>query len=206
MSNAFQRVAKAIATDLSGLSSSEVETLIGLLRKSQPLLLLPNHSITVDYSASVEQLIEAGKYGWSNDDITSHNFPSFERGTAQVVVYLVNFNSDISIVKTLSGNWIVKVCALLRSKSFWLSVLLSLTSSAGTALLLLTPPGATFLAGSTCLFLTAAGGCTVTSASIVGMMIGVWVVSLPLCASKSLSLLASRFNREAFLLCLYLKV
>lgn len=96
MSNAFQRVAKAIATDLSGLSSSEVETLIGLLRKSQPLLLLPNHSITVDYSASVEQLVEAGKYGWSNDDITSHNFPSFERGMAQVVVYLVNFNSDIS--------------------------------------------------------------------------------------------------------------
>lgn len=96
MTSPFQRVAKAIASDLPGLSTSEADTLIGLLRQGQPQPQFPSYPVNVDYSASVEQLIKNGKYDWFNDDITGRNFPSSEKGTAQVVVYLVNFDHDIS--------------------------------------------------------------------------------------------------------------
>jgi hypothetical protein len=96
MTSPFQRVAKAIASDLPGLSPSEADTLIGLLRQGQPQPPFPSYPVNVDYSASVEQLIKAGKYDWFNDDITGRNFPSSEKGTAQVIVYLVNFDRDIS--------------------------------------------------------------------------------------------------------------
>lgn len=96
MTSPFQRVAKAIASDLPSLSPSEADTLIGLLRQGQPQPPFPSYPVNVDYSASVEQLIKVGKYDWFNDDIKGGNFPSSEKGTAQVLVYLVNFDRDIS--------------------------------------------------------------------------------------------------------------
>src|SRR5258706_591723 len=104
MTSPFQRVAKAIASDLPSFSASEADTLIGLLRQGQPQPPFPGYPVNVDYSASLEQLVKAGKYDWFNDDITGRNFPSSEKGTAQVLVYLVNFNRDINsedVVKEL---------------------------------------------------------------------------------------------------------
>ena len=55
------------------------------------------YDVTVNYDLTVEQLIQAGKYDWVNDDITYSHFPSTEEGgKAQVVIFLVNFNHAIS--------------------------------------------------------------------------------------------------------------
>lgn len=56
----------------------------------------PAYKVVVDYDLTVEQLITAGQYDWFNDDITSRNFPSKEKDVAAVLIYLVNFDYDIS--------------------------------------------------------------------------------------------------------------
>ena len=99
MSNpAYQQVAKVIVDKAGNLSESERKALKGLLDgfDGQPQLPFPCYTVTVDYSASVEQMIKAGKFDWFNDDVTSRHFPSNEKGVAEVLVYLVNFNRDIS--------------------------------------------------------------------------------------------------------------
>jgi len=52
--------------------------------------------VSVDYGRSVEDGVEAGQYDWSNSDITSRNFPTKRKGTAEVAVELVHFNRCIS--------------------------------------------------------------------------------------------------------------
>ncbi|KKT48899.1 MAG: hypothetical protein UW41_C0016G0036 [Candidatus Collierbacteria bacterium GW2011_GWC2_44_18] len=99
MSNpAYQQVAKVIVDKAGNLSEAERKALRGLLDgfDGQPQLSFPCYTVTVDYSASVEQMIKAGKFDWFNDDVTSRHFPSNEKGVAEVLVYLVNFNRDIS--------------------------------------------------------------------------------------------------------------
>ena len=99
MSNpAYQQVAKVIVDKAGNLSEAERKALRGLLDgfDGQPQLSFPWYTVTVDYSASVEQMIKAGKFDWFNDDVTSRHFPSNEKGVAEVLVYLVNFNRDIS--------------------------------------------------------------------------------------------------------------
>lgn len=96
--SAYQQVAKVIADKAGDLSESERKALKGLLDgyNDQPQLPFPGYTVAVNYGQTVEQLIKAGKYDWFNDDVTSRNFPSNEKGVAEVLVYLVNFNYDIS--------------------------------------------------------------------------------------------------------------
>lgn len=55
-----------------------------------------SYHVTVDYSRSVEQLVNDGKYDWSNSSITGGNFPSTEKGKTQVEIYLVSFDHYVS--------------------------------------------------------------------------------------------------------------
>jgi len=48
--------------------------------------------VTVNYDLSVEAAVKAGKYDWSDDDITSRNSRSNHKGTADVEITLVHFN------------------------------------------------------------------------------------------------------------------
>ena len=68
--------------------------IVGLVGGPGPAF--PSHSVVVDYNLTVERLIRDGRYDWVNSDITSHNFPSSEKGKAAVDVFLVNFDRNIS--------------------------------------------------------------------------------------------------------------
>ena len=49
------------------------------------------YPVIVIYGASVEEMVKLGQYGWSNEDITSNNFPTNREGTIDVVVELIHF-------------------------------------------------------------------------------------------------------------------
>mgnify|MGYP001599690501 FL=1 len=68
--------------------------IVGLIRGPQPDY--PSFFVTVDYGQTVEQLIRNGRYDWVNSDINGRNFPSSERGRAQIDIFLLNFDHDIS--------------------------------------------------------------------------------------------------------------
>ncbi len=48
--------------------------------------------VTVDYNLTIEEMVAAGKYDWSNSAISSKHFPSGGKGTSQVQIELVHFN------------------------------------------------------------------------------------------------------------------
>jgi hypothetical protein len=52
--------------------------------------------VVVNYNRTIEQLVKAGKYDWSNPDITSKNFPSNKKGNAQVSIQLVHFDRTMT--------------------------------------------------------------------------------------------------------------
>ena len=54
------------------------------------------YPVTVDYSQTLDQMIEAGKYDCWNDSITAENFPIEGNGTVNTEVVLVHFDRDIS--------------------------------------------------------------------------------------------------------------
>ncbi len=60
------------------------------------LFVFGSYPVTVNYDLTVEQLVKAGKYVWSDGDVTSKNFPSTETGQAEVMIYLVTPRYDIS--------------------------------------------------------------------------------------------------------------
>lgn len=93
----FQCILKVIADKGSTLSDAQRDILAGAIRQGQPTQLsYPAYKVSVNYDQTVEQFIKAGKYDWFNDDVTSLHFPSNEKDVAGVLVYLVNFNRDIS--------------------------------------------------------------------------------------------------------------
>jgi hypothetical protein len=53
------------------------------------------YSIRVNYDSSVEALVKAGKYDWSDSDITSRHFPSHRKGTADIEIVLVGCERDL---------------------------------------------------------------------------------------------------------------
>jgi len=98
-SNAYKQVANVILDKACNLSESEREALKGLLdgfSSDQLQISFPSYSITVNYDLSVEQLIQASMFSWFNDSVVSRHFPSSEKGVAEILVFLVNFNRDIS--------------------------------------------------------------------------------------------------------------
>lgn len=70
------------------------ETIVGLIRGPQPDY--PSYAVTVNYGQAVEQLVRSGQYGWTNDAINGRNFPSREKGQAQIDILLVTFDRNIS--------------------------------------------------------------------------------------------------------------
>jgi len=58
--------------------------------------------LSVNYRRSVEDAVKAGRYDWTKSDITSRNFPTKRKGTAEVAVELVHFNRSISTDEALS--------------------------------------------------------------------------------------------------------
>jgi hypothetical protein len=74
------------------------ESLTRILREA----LMPNdklagnsYPVTVNYDLSVEDAVEAGKYDWSNSDVSTKHFPSKRKGTAEAEIILVHFNREI---------------------------------------------------------------------------------------------------------------
>jgi len=57
------------------------------------------YPIFVNYGRSIEDGIKAGRYDWVDSDITSRNFPTKRKGTAEVAVELVCFNRCVFSTK-----------------------------------------------------------------------------------------------------------
>ena len=60
------------------------------------------YTLTINYNRSVEDGVKAGKYDWSNSDITSSHFSSEETGTKEVSIELIHFGRDMVIDEALS--------------------------------------------------------------------------------------------------------
>lgn len=60
------------------------------------------YHVMVNYNLSVKKAIKAGNYDWTNDDITSENFPTKRSGEAEVDIELVHFNRDMSTEEVLA--------------------------------------------------------------------------------------------------------
>ncbi len=54
-----------------------------------------SYPVTVNYDLSVEDSVKAGKYDWTNSDISSKNFPSKRKGTAETEIILVHLNRPV---------------------------------------------------------------------------------------------------------------
>ena len=52
-------------------------------------------TVVINYGLSVEDAVKAGKYDWSNSDISTKHFPSKRKGTAEVEIILLHFNRDM---------------------------------------------------------------------------------------------------------------
>ena len=50
---------------------------------------------TVNYDRSVADSLKAGKYDWTNSDITDENFPSTEKGKREVEFGMFHFNKTM---------------------------------------------------------------------------------------------------------------
>lgn len=55
-----------------------------------------SYAVTVDYGMNVEDAVRLGRYDWVNENITSRNFPTKRRGTAEVVVELIHLERYVS--------------------------------------------------------------------------------------------------------------
>jgi hypothetical protein len=54
------------------------------------------YPVVIDYGQTIDQMIEAGKYDYRNDNITVDNFPITGEGKVTSQLVLVHFNRDIS--------------------------------------------------------------------------------------------------------------
>lgn len=59
------------------------------------------YPLSVDYGRDVKDGVRAGRYDWTDSDITSHNFPTKQKGTAEIEVEFVHFNRYISTDEAL---------------------------------------------------------------------------------------------------------
>jgi hypothetical protein len=58
--------------------------------------LADQHHLTVDYGQSLQQMIAAGRYDWSNPKISAKRFPMRGIGTQSVVAKLFHFDRSLS--------------------------------------------------------------------------------------------------------------
>jgi hypothetical protein len=55
------------------------------------------HSVVVDYGRTIEDLLQAGQFGWVNSEMTSRHFPSTGSGKRQVMVVLTELPRYVTI-------------------------------------------------------------------------------------------------------------
>lgn len=93
---------------LAGENGEEwLRALKRLLRKENPwgefCSFLPGQfSLTVDYTQTLEQMIDAGRCNQIGDDITAKHFPLPDHGTMESVAQLARFSSDVSLDDAIS--------------------------------------------------------------------------------------------------------
>lgn len=93
----YEELGKSIVTKAGSLSKAQRDGLRALLSGfDEPQLPFPSYSVIMKYDQTVEQMIKAGKYNWFNNDITSGHFPSSVMGQADLLIYLVSFDHNIS--------------------------------------------------------------------------------------------------------------
>ena len=65
--------------------------------------LAPNTTfgVKVNYDLSLREMIRAGKYDYTNEDITAQNFPVKGSGQEKVAIELVHFNRDMEAKEVL---------------------------------------------------------------------------------------------------------
>ncbi len=81
---------------LSDLLEANVDTVDrDAFRRLVGLKPLNIFTVTVNYDLNVEDAVKAGKYNWTNSDVTSKNFPSKRKGAAELEIILVHFNRDM---------------------------------------------------------------------------------------------------------------
>jgi len=59
------------------------------------------YKVVVDYSATLAEMIKAGKYDWFNDDITDKHFPIQGTGKNEVELVLVHLNRNATTKEVL---------------------------------------------------------------------------------------------------------
>ena len=60
--------------------------------------------VTVNYDLSVEDMVELGKYDWTNPSITSEHFPVTRRGKSEVRVELLSSKELVGEVRSMSSD------------------------------------------------------------------------------------------------------
>lgn len=93
-------IGSGLLSDLLDANISVVER--NEFRKILGLNALNVYRLTVNYDQSVEKAIKAGRYDWTNNDITSKNFPTKRSGTAEVDIELIHFNRDMNTDEVLA--------------------------------------------------------------------------------------------------------
>jgi len=59
------------------------------------------YKVVVDYAMSLPDMIAAGRYDWTNRDITAENFPFSGEGQKKVDLELIHLNRDASTKEVL---------------------------------------------------------------------------------------------------------
>jgi hypothetical protein len=59
------------------------------------------HLIIGSKNRTTEEMVEAGKYDWANDDVNSKNFPMRPRPAGKRVIELIEFDHDVSSEEAL---------------------------------------------------------------------------------------------------------
>jgi hypothetical protein len=58
--------------------------------------------VTVDYGKSLAEMISAGRYDWTNQDITAEHFPTEGKGTVEVELQYVHLNRSATTAQVLA--------------------------------------------------------------------------------------------------------
>lgn len=94
--NAYNIVAKNISEQSRNLTTAERKKLQQLLDIVHPHFSLSEYTTKVNYDLTIEQLIKNDKYDWYDHAINSLHFPSNEKGMVEVLIFLINFDEEIS--------------------------------------------------------------------------------------------------------------
>lgn len=95
----------AILQNLPELGSEEMQKWIGpnrsllkmvLAQALAGMLSASHRHIVIDYGQALEQMITAGRYDWTNSDITAEHFPIKGNGTITLETRLFHFNRRVS--------------------------------------------------------------------------------------------------------------